>query len=218
MVATSSSETPRKAKRATIGKRSKEDVDMSNGTCTPRWLADLLPPRDFDPCSNPRSHIKSNYAYSLENGQNGLELAWVGAGFMNWPFSDPMPFATKAVCEMESGNTRDLIVLCKLDPSTQWWKKIARPISGSFGARSRWTLDLWMPWSRIQYDEHPNLIERRRQERIAKAIEQGATPEETAKITGDSTANFVSVLLHHRQVTTLPWAGFGTFADRWALA
>lgn len=216
MVATSASETPRKAKRATIGKRSKEDVALSDSTVTPKWLTELLPPRDLDPCSNSRSHVRSDLAYSLVNGLDGIELPWHGSAFVNWPFSAPMRFAEKAVHEMTIGNCTDLIVLCKLDPSTQWWKKIYRSVL-PFGP-SRWTVDLWMPWGRIQYDEHPDLIERRRLERVAKAIADDEPPEKIAKITGESTANFVSVLLHHRKTVTQPWIRFGTFADRWVLA
>lgn len=224
------------APKPTIAKRPLGESGLSDSTCTPKWLADLLPHRDVDPCSNERSHVKAEVIYTLTNGKNGLELPWLGSAFANWPFAAPLPFAQKAQRELREGNCTDLIVLCKMDPSTRWWAEIKRPVPG-------FSLDLWIPEDRIQYDEHPELIEKRRlerlaealnedplkidkrrQRRIAKARKAGATDIEIAaidgvlEVDGESTANFVSVLFHHRKRDTQPWWPFATFAERWTLA
>ena len=187
-----------------VSKRSTADVELSDSTCTPKWLTDLLPHRDLDPCSNERAQPIADQRYHLPE-YDGLALPWCGTAFVNWPFSAPLRFAQKAQHELREGRCTDLIVLCKLDCSTKWWREIRRPVPG-------FVLDLWMPEQRIQYDEHPELVERRRLARIANAAAAG---KPTDGITGDSTANFVSVLFHHRKLETEPWAPFATFAERW---
>lgn len=39
--------------------------------CTPKYVADALPDFDFDPFSNPRSHIRSALSCQLERGEDG---------------------------------------------------------------------------------------------------------------------------------------------------
>lgn len=176
-------------RKATIGRRPKAEVKLSDAACTPEWLAAMLPVVDFDPCSNPRSHVRARWSWSLEKGFNGLKMPWRGSGFVNWPYSDPMPWAQKAIDELRIGRCTELIVLCKLDTSTDWWKVIngyvgEDSMSGSGSSPEIWTFD-----QRLQFDEHPALIEERKAERIAA----GKAPGD-----GKSSNNFCSVIVHHR--------------------
>jgi len=205
---------PRVRRKATIARRPKDEAALADQSCTPKWLADRLPPRDFDPCSGPRSHVRATVEMSLENGADGLSEPWIGAGFQNNPFSAPLAWMQKATREIEIGNCRDLIVLCKHDPGTAWWHALVRASSGANAARFA-RVELWMFHKRIQYDEHPELIERRRLERIAKAMRDGERdPEVLARITGKSSANFCSAIVHHRGIG-YPMLALDDVADRW---
>lgn len=180
---------------ATIRKRSREEAAMTDTTCTPPWLTDMLPYVDCDPCSNSRSTVKAGWSFSLEKGLDGLKLPWRGTAFKNWPFSDPLPFALKAIYEMSIGNCLDLITLCKLDTSTEWWDVITSFDDTHEQRIMQYPPELWLFKDRVQYDEHPDVIEKRRLERVAKALREG---KRTDNITGESTTNFVSAILHRR--------------------
>ncbi len=186
-------------KRPTIARRSEEEREWSDATCTPKWLADLLlelrgEPFDIDPCSNPRSWIHSRWSYSLGKGLDGLRLEWVGSAFKNNPFSSPMAWQQKARHELSIGRCTELVELCKLDPSTEWWDELTEPVicSGEFWNHRGicYTPDLWLFKKRVQYDEHPLLIEKRKCE-VAEGKRNGAK-------SGKSSNNFASALLHHR--------------------
>lgn len=205
---------PRASKRATIGRRPKTDAVLADQSCTPKWLAERLPPRDFDPCSGPRSHVRATVEISLETGGDGLAEPWYGAGFQNNPFSAPLAWMQKAAYEINVGHCRDLIVLCKHDPGTAWWHALVRASVGDHAQRFA-RVECWMFHKRIQYDEHPDLIERRRLERVAKAMKDGETdPEKLARITGKSSANFCSAIVHHRGIG-YPMLALDDVADRW---
>lgn len=180
---------------ATIRKRSREESAQTDSTCTPKWLTDMLPYVDCDPCSNSRSTVNAGWSFSLEKGLDGLKLPWRGSAFKNWPFSNPLPFAQKAIYEMSVGHCIDLITLCKLDTGTEWWHTITEVHPTSVHHIIRQPPELWLFNERIQYDEHPDVIEKRRLERVAKAQWAG---KRTDNITGESTANFVSCILHRR--------------------
>ncbi len=199
---------PRRGRRkATIGRRPLAVAPLSDAACTPKWLADMLPMVDFDPCSNPRSWIRSAWSWSLEKGIDGLKMPWRGSGFENWPYSAPLPWAQKSIDELRLGRCTELIVLCKLDTSTDWWHVITSfdPEAGKGEPLSE-PPELWTFDKRLQFDEHPDLIEQRRQETIekarAKAIAKGKNPDDvdTTKITGESSNNFCSVIVHHRRI------------------
>lgn len=159
---------------------------VSDSYCTPAWLTGLLPMVDLDPASNPRSTVRARRAYSLERGLNGLTMAWTGSVFLNWPYSDPLPWAQKLAEEVEAGRCTEALVLCKLDPSTEWWRVV-------MGIGSP---DLWIFDRRIQFDEPQALVARRREQ---------AGPEK-------STTNFSSVIIHQRGKALLPLAQVAT---RW---
>lgn len=181
---------------ATIRKRSREESAQTDQTCTPRWLTDMLPYVNVDPCSNSRSTVNAGWSFSLEKGLDGLKLPWRGTAFKNWPFSNPLPFAQKAISEMGLGNCTDLITLCKLDTSTEWWSVVTSFDPSGLAPRIlQYPPELWLFKDRVQYDEHPDVIEKRRLERVEKALRDGKRID---KITGESTTNFVSCILHRR--------------------
>lgn len=95
---------------------------------TPKWLTDLLPHVDLDPCSNARSTVRARQAYSLDSGQDGLALPWSGSVFVNPPFSDIMPWAEKAA----NSDTTALGFLVNVDSSTQWWSTLTRLLPYAF--------------------------------------------------------------------------------------
>lgn len=232
-----------KPKKATIGRRPKDEIKLSDAACTPLVVCDLLPVVDFDPCSNPRSQVKARWAWSLEKGIDGLKMRWLGSGYMNFPYSNPMPFCVKALTEMQIGNCTELITLCKLDPSTEWWKVLTKydpaTIIRNEGPRKYAMNDegterayeihplaqlpeIWMIDDRLQFDEHPDLIEQRRLDRIKKRrenrIAKGKDPDEgIEKVHGESSNNFCSVIIHHRPADR-PALNLRSIATRWVRA
>lgn len=217
-------------KKATIAKRPKNEAPLSDAACTPLWLCELLPVVDFDPCSNPRSQIRARWSWSLEKGIDGLKMPWRGSGYQNFPYSDPMPWCVKAITEMQIGRCTELITLCKLDPSTEWWKVLTEfdPTTIRLEPRSDphplvQTPEIWLFGERLQFDEHPDLIEQRRRERIEKRranyVAKGKNPDmiNVEKINGDSSNNFCSVIIHHRPADR-PSLNLRSHATRWVRA
>lgn len=174
---------------ATIRRRKKDEAPLSDACCTPEWLARRLPIVDLDPASNPRSHIQSRWSYSLETKLDGLILPWRGSVFLNHPYSKPLPWMEKLHHELSIGRCTSAIVLAKLDSSVAWWKVLTRSVQRS---QHWYAPDMWLIDKRIEFDQHPELIEKRRQEILAiKAAGKRAPPLET-------TNNFCSVIVHHR--------------------
>jgi len=195
-----------KVKVATIARRPATDAELSDATCTPDWLTALLPTVDIDPCSNERSTVRAKRTYRLERKQDGLSLPWHGTAFDNNPFSEPLPWMEKAITELRSGRCTDLIVLCKHDEGTEWWDVINQPIERILNGRPvQLRPEKWTFHKRVQYKEHPELIERRRLEQRQKMIAKGKNPDHPdgrpkAAASGKSQTNFTSVILHHRGV------------------
>lgn len=112
--------------------------------CTPGWLTELLPVCSLDPCGNPRSTVRAYKTYSLENGEDGLSLPWVGdLFFLNPPFSDIMPWIAKAGSVFPGS----FGFLVNVDPSTSWWKRM----------QERWRLALFFH-KRIQFVAPPGVV------------------------------------------------------------
>lgn len=196
--------TEEQVRRATIGRRSKDKTPLSDSTCTPKWLADMLPEVDLDPCSNERSHIKARWSFSLEKKLDGLRLPWNGTVFENYPYSDPLPWIIKTMLELNEGRCKGAIVLAKLDCSTKAWEILTQDVC-FLGP------DLWLFKDRIQFDEHPDLVEERRLERIAKLVAKGKPVPDS--ISGESSNNFCSVIVHHRGL--MPALKLESVATRW---
>lgn len=190
----------------TQSRRPKEETSWSDAYCTPLWYAKRLPHRDFDPCSNPRTNILTDWSFSLEKGYDGLKMPWRGAGFVNWPYSFPGPWAEKAQHEMKIGNCTDLIVLCKLDPSPDWWDVIIEPTLG--------TLDRWDHMRRIQFDEHPEAIAERLWLRMEAQARKEAGELNVKVPPKKISNNFASTTLHHRHQDA-PLLNFWDVATLW---
>jgi len=169
---------------------------LSDSYCTPRWLTGILPIVDVDPASNPRSTVRARRAYSLEKRLDGLKLPWAGSVFLNWPYSDPLPWAAKLIEELTSGRCTEAIVLCKLDSSTEWWHLLH-----SFGSPEMWTFD-----KRILFDEPPALVAAR----VKRFTEAGKAGGEK------SSTNFASTIIHHRG--NAPVLPLDQVATRWVRA
>ncbi len=177
---------------ATIRRRKKNEQPFSDSSCTPLWLAELMPFVDLDPASNPRSHIRSAWSYSLEKCLNGLKLPWRGSVFLNHPYSSPMPWMKKLYYELSIGRCTSAIVLAKLDSSPDWWPLLTAPIlRASPRIKVFWTPDLWLFKDRIQFDESPELVaERLEKVRLARAAGK--------KMSEKTSNNFCSAIVHHR--------------------
>lgn len=92
--------------------------------CTPKWLTDVLPAVDVDPCSNDRSTVRSVGRYQLDRGENGLELPWFGLVFVNPPYSDILPWAGKL--EQERRRITGCAFLVNEAHDTRWWKHLVK--------------------------------------------------------------------------------------------
>jgi hypothetical protein len=75
---------------------------------TPDWLAKFFEDW-YDPCP-------------LHPTFNGLKIDWKDPTYANIPYSDPEPWVDKAIAESKKGVR--VILLTRVDPSTQWWLKL----------------------------------------------------------------------------------------------
>lgn len=103
---------------------------------TPKWLTDLLPIVDLDPCSNERSTVRHSISYRLSNeADNGLTKDWHGLVFVNPPYSAILPWAQKLAAEYR--HIRGVGFLVNADSSTAWWRILRRylPIRLDFDKR-----------------------------------------------------------------------------------
>ncbi len=104
--------------------------DDTRGTwCTPERIANMLPKYYLDPCSNPRSHIRAEERWSLEQDINGLLPAWVTAltarqyltlrTFINPPYSKG-----QVLRWVKAYRHTDFTFLLRWDPSTVWFREL----------------------------------------------------------------------------------------------
>lgn len=108
--------------------------------CTPRWLTELLPLVDLDPCSNPFSTVNAKKHIMLEAPDDtigtvaerfackqqvvqgdGLAESWKRKSiFLNPPYSKIMPWARKLI------ETKAFIVLVNNVTTTKWYREMTK--------------------------------------------------------------------------------------------
>lgn len=97
-----------------------------NSHGTPRYFYDWLNLRfnfTIDVCASAFNHKHWNY-YSLDRGEDSLQLPWTGSAFCNPPYGNRIPvFMKKGVAEAKEGNNVVFLVPAKSD--TKWWHKFA---------------------------------------------------------------------------------------------
>lgn len=113
------------------GRRIKNhDGISSDAWCSPPEIASPLldlygRPVGCDPCSNERSIIQARRRLTT----GGLVLPW-GHGaddddaYANWPYSQNVPWAGKALHELATGRIVELVILCMTATSTTWWRRL----------------------------------------------------------------------------------------------
>ena len=81
---------------------------------------------DLDPCCNDinNPNVPALNYYTEET--NGLAHDWYGKVFMNHPYSNSKEWVPYASLQYESGNADELVLLIKVDVSTQWWESISK--------------------------------------------------------------------------------------------
>ena len=113
-----------KALTATTGNR----TDKWN--TPPEFVGDVIKyfgTLDLDPCCNDENHpnVPAKKVYTEKT--NGLAHKWIADSvFMNHPYSNSKEWVPYAVSQYESGNSKEMILLIKLDVSTKWWKSVSQ--------------------------------------------------------------------------------------------
>lgn len=124
---------------------------------------------------------------------DGLALPWAPSVFINWPYSDPMPWVDKLLSEVSSGRCQYAIILPKHDHSTEWWARLTTELP-----RGTHVLDQWQFHDRIHFDFPPDL----HAELVAKHYAKVAAGK--AKGAYRPSNNFCSTLLHWRPRALAP--------------
>jgi phage N-6-adenine-methyltransferase len=96
----------------------------------PTFVADVIAffdgEIDLDPCSNDEQNpnVPANKVYTEKT--NGLKHDWIADSvFMNHPYSNSKEWVPYAAKQYELGNSKEMILLIKLDVSTGWWKSVS---------------------------------------------------------------------------------------------
>ena len=82
---------------------------------------------DLDPCCNDENNpnVPARKVYTEKT--NGLAHEWIADSvFMNHPYSNSKEWVPYAVSQYELGNSKEMILLIKLDVSTKWWKSVSQ--------------------------------------------------------------------------------------------
>jgi len=121
----------------------------SDEWCTPRDLALDLGTFDLDPCSNDRSHVRTERRICLP--ENGLVAEWSGSVFVNPPYSNPMPW-----CQRLALHRGPWVALLKLDPTTKWFAELVR--CGASHAAFRKRLSFERPGKKPMTANFPSVL------------------------------------------------------------
>lgn len=197
---------------------------LTDAYCSPVWLTSRLPLVHGDPCSNPRSTVRAVERYMLETGQNGLALPWWPSVFINWPYSDPAPWACKLLAEIAAGRVHYAIILPKHDHSTEWWAQLTAELP-----RGSHALDQWQFRDRLQFNIPPELLAEIAAEHHAAQIaarlakgRQDLADKYRARVEAGTAKynpsnNFCSTLLHWRPCS-MPALELADVATLWQQA
>jgi len=79
---------------------------------TDLWLLEMFEGW-FDPCP----------LGALETPFDGLECQWEDQTFVNPPYSNPLPWVTKAIKQNQAFGYR-IVILLKHDSSTEWFRRL----------------------------------------------------------------------------------------------
>lgn len=81
---------------------------------------------DLDPCCNDEQNPNVPAKQVFTESTNGLAHDWIAnTVFMNHPYSNSKEWVPYAVKQYEIGNSKEMILLVKLDVSTVWWKSVS---------------------------------------------------------------------------------------------
>ena len=81
---------------------------------------------DLDPCSNDAENPNVPAKKVYTEITNGLAHDWIADSvFMNHPYSNSKEWVPYAVKQYECGNSKEMILLIKLDVSTKWWNSVS---------------------------------------------------------------------------------------------
>ena len=79
---------------------------------TDEWIREIFDLDNwFDPCPLRRTY-----------GVDGLKIQWGQRTFCNPPYSNPLPWVKKAIAEINSNNSHMVVMLLRMDTSTEWFK------------------------------------------------------------------------------------------------
>ena len=79
---------------------------------------------DLDPCSDSSHNIPAKTHFTEQ--EDGLSQQWIANKvFVNHPYSQSKIWIPYAVTQYKIDNSKELILLVKLDVSTKWWNYIA---------------------------------------------------------------------------------------------
>lgn len=82
---------------------------------------------DLDPCWDPECAVVAELVYDARAGQDGLVLPWRGKVFCNPPYSDPAPWALRAVQHVAVSSGHEVILLVNAAPGSAWWARWVWP-------------------------------------------------------------------------------------------
>lgn len=84
---------------------------------------------DLDPFWSPLSLVKARHTIACDPthpDHGGFAAAWSGSVLVNGPWSRPLDVMRKVVASKWSAK---MVVICKLDTSTQWWRQYVWPFA-----------------------------------------------------------------------------------------
>lgn len=139
-------------------KHDEHGIPLGDHRCTPKkiWKVALeaigAKTFDLDPATNAHSTVPAETICTgpKVGGADGLELAWWGNVWLNFPFSDPNPWVAKVLREADrmiepphptEPAPRSITILGPGDSAVAWW----RALRTTCDARAMWPKRLHFP-------------------------------------------------------------------------